>query len=135
MLMRGTTFELKGKFPRIFANNSKNILSHISARLEIKSKGVTSHVYVTYGIKCSLCHKQGHKRSNCPRKTSVQEASLLLPGAPLLAQRTPEEGSPPPQIPFRLSHQRQPQVHHRLQHQLQLHHQPHLLHRPKIPPL
>ncbi|UYV80778.1 hypothetical protein LAZ67_19001715 [Cordylochernes scorpioides] len=55
-------------------------LSHIPARLEIKSKGVTSHVYVTYGIRCSLCHKQGHKRSNCPRKTGVQEASLLLPG-------------------------------------------------------
>ncbi|UYV75771.1 hypothetical protein LAZ67_13001284 [Cordylochernes scorpioides] len=53
-------------------------LSHIPARLEIKAKGVTSHVYVTYGIKCSLCYKHGHKRANCPRKTGVQEANLLL---------------------------------------------------------
>ncbi|UYV85183.1 hypothetical protein LAZ67_X004846, partial [Cordylochernes scorpioides] len=53
-------------------------LSHILARLDIKSKGVTSHVYVTYGIKCSLCYKHGHKRANCPRKTGVQEANLLL---------------------------------------------------------
>ncbi|UYV85181.1 hypothetical protein LAZ67_X004834 [Cordylochernes scorpioides] len=52
-------------------------LSHIPARLEIKSKGATSHVYVTYDIKCSLCYKHGHKRAN-PRKTGVQEANLLL---------------------------------------------------------
>ncbi|UYV82190.1 hypothetical protein LAZ67_21001302 [Cordylochernes scorpioides] len=58
-------------------------LSHIPARLEIKSKGVTSHVYVTYGIKCSLCYKHGHKRANCPRKTGVQEANLLLHLDPL----------------------------------------------------
>ncbi|UYV70113.1 hypothetical protein LAZ67_7001837, partial [Cordylochernes scorpioides] len=53
-------------------------LSHIPARLDIKSKRVTSHVYVTYGIKCSLCYKHGHKRANCPPKTGVQEANLLL---------------------------------------------------------
>ncbi|UYV72206.1 hypothetical protein LAZ67_9002175, partial [Cordylochernes scorpioides] len=53
-------------------------LSHIPARLNIKAKGVTSHVYVTYGIRCSLCYKHGHKRANCPRKTGVQEANLLL---------------------------------------------------------
>ncbi|UYV80810.1 hypothetical protein LAZ67_19001841, partial [Cordylochernes scorpioides] len=63
-------------------------LSHIPARLEIKAKGVTSHVYVTYGIKCSLCYKHGHKRANCPRKTGVQEANLLLhPAAPNNAGR------------------------------------------------
>ncbi|UYV69855.1 hypothetical protein LAZ67_7000975, partial [Cordylochernes scorpioides] len=53
-------------------------LSHIPARLNIIAKGVTSHVYVTYGIRCSLCYKHGHKRANCPRKTGVQEANLLL---------------------------------------------------------
>ncbi|UYV78684.1 hypothetical protein LAZ67_16002385 [Cordylochernes scorpioides] len=63
-------------------------LSHIPARLEIKAKEVTSHVYVTYGIKCSLCYKHGHKRANCPRKTGVQEANLLLhPAAPNNAGR------------------------------------------------
>ncbi|UYV80768.1 hypothetical protein LAZ67_19001672 [Cordylochernes scorpioides] len=54
-------------------------LSQIPARLEVKSKGMVTHVYVTYGIKCSLCHKQGHKRANCPRKTGLQEDKLVLP--------------------------------------------------------
>ncbi|UYV74288.1 hypothetical protein LAZ67_11002873 [Cordylochernes scorpioides] len=54
-------------------------ISHIPARLDVKSKGVVTHFYVTYGIKCSLCHKQGHKRANCPRKTGVQEDKLVLP--------------------------------------------------------
>ncbi|UYV77408.1 hypothetical protein LAZ67_15000910 [Cordylochernes scorpioides] len=39
-------------------------LSQIPARLDVKSKGMVTHVYVTYGIKCSLCFKQGHKRAN-----------------------------------------------------------------------
>ncbi|UYV73068.1 hypothetical protein LAZ67_10001734 [Cordylochernes scorpioides] len=54
-------------------------ISHIPARLDVKSKGVVTHFYVTYGIKCSLCHKQGHKGANCPRKTGVQEDKLVLP--------------------------------------------------------
>ncbi|UYV84578.1 hypothetical protein LAZ67_X002697 [Cordylochernes scorpioides] len=54
-------------------------LSQIPARLEVKSKGMVTHVYVTYGIKCSLCHKQGHKRANCPSKTGLQEDKLVLP--------------------------------------------------------
>ncbi|UYV77366.1 K02A2.6-like [Cordylochernes scorpioides] len=54
-------------------------LSQIPARLDIKYKGVVTHVYVTYGIKYSLCLKQGHKRANCPRKTGVQEVMLVLP--------------------------------------------------------
>ncbi|UYV80520.1 hypothetical protein LAZ67_19000425, partial [Cordylochernes scorpioides] len=54
-------------------------LSQIPARLDVKSKGMVTHVYVTYGIKCSLCFKQGHKRANCPRKTGIQEDKLVLP--------------------------------------------------------
>ncbi|UYV78543.1 hypothetical protein LAZ67_16001952 [Cordylochernes scorpioides] len=54
-------------------------ISHIPARLDVKSKGVVTHFYVSYGIKCTLCHKQGHKRANCPRKTGVQEDKLVLP--------------------------------------------------------
>ncbi|UYV70249.1 hypothetical protein LAZ67_7002279, partial [Cordylochernes scorpioides] len=45
-------------------------LSHIPARLNIKAKGVTSHVYVTYGIRCSLCYKHG-----C---SSLKYAKLIL---------------------------------------------------------
>ncbi|UYV65950.1 hypothetical protein LAZ67_3005977 [Cordylochernes scorpioides] len=53
-------------------------LSQIPARLDVKVKGGVTHVYVTYGIKCSLCYKQGHKRANCPRKTRLQEDKLVL---------------------------------------------------------
>ncbi|UYV80803.1 hypothetical protein LAZ67_19001776 [Cordylochernes scorpioides] len=41
-------------------------LSQIHSRLDVKSKGVITHIYVTNGIKCSLCLKHGHKRANCP---------------------------------------------------------------------
>ncbi|UYV72240.1 hypothetical protein LAZ67_9002305 [Cordylochernes scorpioides] len=53
--------------------------SHVPARLDVKSKGLVTHFYVTYGIKCSLCLKSGHKRANCPRKTGLQEDKLVLP--------------------------------------------------------
>ncbi|UYV65949.1 hypothetical protein LAZ67_3005969, partial [Cordylochernes scorpioides] len=53
-------------------------LSQIPARLDVKVKGVVTHIYVTYGIKCSLCYKQGHKRANCPRKTRLREDKLVL---------------------------------------------------------
>ncbi|UYV72164.1 hypothetical protein LAZ67_9002049 [Cordylochernes scorpioides] len=66
-------------------------LSQIPARLEVKSKGMVTHVYVTYGIKCS---QQGHKRANCPRKTGLQEDKLVLPvNAP--AARTQGWTKPP----------------------------------------
>ncbi|UYV76579.1 hypothetical protein LAZ67_14001248 [Cordylochernes scorpioides] len=52
-------------------------LSQIPAQLDVK--GVVMHVYVTDGIKCSLCYKQGHKCANCPRKTGLQEDKLVLP--------------------------------------------------------
>ncbi|UYV61910.1 hypothetical protein LAZ67_1007038, partial [Cordylochernes scorpioides] len=58
-------------------------LSQIPARLEIKAKGMISSVYVSYGIRCSLCHRQGHKRANCPQKTGMTEDKLLFP------ERTP----------------------------------------------
>ncbi|UYV79890.1 hypothetical protein LAZ67_18000989 [Cordylochernes scorpioides] len=54
-------------------------LSKIPARLDVKAKGVVTHVYVTYDIKCSLCYKKGHKRANCPRKTGLQEDKLVIP--------------------------------------------------------
>ncbi|UYV84730.1 PDC2, partial [Cordylochernes scorpioides] len=53
-------------------------LSQIPARLEVKSMGMVTHVYVTYGIKCSLCHKQEHKCANCPCKSGLQEDKLVL---------------------------------------------------------
>ncbi|UYV78859.1 hypothetical protein LAZ67_17000028, partial [Cordylochernes scorpioides] len=54
-------------------------LSQIPARLDVKAKGVVTHVYVTYGIKCYLCCNQGHKRANYPCNTGLQEDKLVLP--------------------------------------------------------
>ncbi|UYV60544.1 K02A2.6-like, partial [Cordylochernes scorpioides] len=70
-------------------------LSQIPARLDARSKGISTHVYMTYGIKCSLCNRQGHKRANCPPKTGLQERHMLLPvDAPLVLTAVPSK--PPP---------------------------------------
>ncbi|UYV80005.1 hypothetical protein LAZ67_18001377 [Cordylochernes scorpioides] len=60
-------------------------ISQIPARLDIKTKGVTTPVYVTYGIRCSLCHRQGHKRANCPQRTGSED-KLLFPERPPVAR-------------------------------------------------
>ncbi|UYV73066.1 hypothetical protein LAZ67_10001732 [Cordylochernes scorpioides] len=69
-------------------------ISHIPARLDVKFKGVVTHFYVTYDIKCSLCHKQGHKGENCPRKTGVQE-DKLVPSVETPAVHTQGWAKPP----------------------------------------
>ncbi|UYV72158.1 hypothetical protein LAZ67_9001984 [Cordylochernes scorpioides] len=61
-------------------------LSQIPARLDIKTKGVITPVYVSYGIRCSLCHRQGHKQVNCPQKTGMTEDKLLFPDRPPVAR-------------------------------------------------
>ncbi|UYV80580.1 hypothetical protein LAZ67_19000797 [Cordylochernes scorpioides] len=50
----------------LFGENAKFVVplrqyGQIPALLDVKSKGVVTHVYMTYGIKCSLCFKQEHK--------------------------------------------------------------------------
>ncbi|UYV68365.1 hypothetical protein LAZ67_5004094 [Cordylochernes scorpioides] len=86
-------------------------LSHIPARLEIKSKGVTSHVYVTYGIRGALyAINKATNAPTAPGRLACKRLAYFYQGTPLLAQRTPEEGSPLPRIPCRLSHQRKPQT-------------------------
>ncbi|UYV66818.1 hypothetical protein LAZ67_4002974 [Cordylochernes scorpioides] len=87
-------------------------LSQIPARLEIKAKGMISPVYVSYGIRCSLCHRQGHKRDNCTQKTGMTEDKLLFPERPPVArpnvwskpldsssQTSPAADVPPPPPP------------------------------------
>ncbi|UYV84389.1 hypothetical protein LAZ67_X001992 [Cordylochernes scorpioides] len=68
-------------------------LSQIPARLDVKYEGVITHVYVTYSIKYSLCHKQGHKCANC-LQTCLQEDKLVLP-VNVLAARTQGWTKPP----------------------------------------
>ncbi|UYV65537.1 hypothetical protein LAZ67_3004625 [Cordylochernes scorpioides] len=83
-------------------------LSQIPARLDVKAKGLVTHVYVTYGIKCSLCYKQGHKRANCPRKTGLQEDKLVLPlkawTQPPSTSNAPPVAAAPPDGAARASH-------------------------------
>ncbi|UYV74213.1 hypothetical protein LAZ67_11002500, partial [Cordylochernes scorpioides] len=55
-------------------------LSHIPAWLEVKSKGIVAPIYVSYGIRCSLCHKIGHKRANCPRRKNLNEIATPARG-------------------------------------------------------
>ncbi|UYV69981.1 hypothetical protein LAZ67_7001376 [Cordylochernes scorpioides] len=61
-------------------------LSQIPARLEIKTKGIITPVYVSYGIRCSLYHRQGHKRANCPQKAGMTEDKLLFSERPPVAR-------------------------------------------------
>ncbi|UYV66970.1 hypothetical protein LAZ67_4003492 [Cordylochernes scorpioides] len=32
------------------------------------SKGETTPTFITHGVKCSMCHRQGHRRASCPRR-------------------------------------------------------------------
>ncbi|UYV84582.1 hypothetical protein LAZ67_X002708 [Cordylochernes scorpioides] len=84
-------------------------LSQIPARLDVEAKEVVTHIYATYGIKCTLCYKQGHKCANCPRKTAWTK-SLSTSKAPPVAAALPAAAvvaDPPPsdtaQMNFRVA--------------------------------
>ncbi|UYV74174.1 hypothetical protein LAZ67_11002320, partial [Cordylochernes scorpioides] len=38
----------------------------LPAKLVIVSKGESTPAYITYGVRCSKCHRQGHRRATCP---------------------------------------------------------------------
>ncbi|UYV78963.1 hypothetical protein LAZ67_17000507 [Cordylochernes scorpioides] len=44
-------------------------LHQLPAKLVIISKGESTHAYITYGVRCSRCHRQGHRRATCPQGT------------------------------------------------------------------
>ncbi|UYV71335.1 hypothetical protein LAZ67_8002676, partial [Cordylochernes scorpioides] len=68
----------------------------LPTRFEIKIKGEAWPAYITYGIKCSRCHGQGHRRASCPllygQSTTSRRAS---PASPTQAVTT----APPPMTP------------------------------------
>ncbi|UYV74083.1 hypothetical protein LAZ67_11002056 [Cordylochernes scorpioides] len=89
-------------------------LETLPTRLTIKFKGDTLSAFLSFGIKCSKCGKQGHRRANCPSlarqnssprqaasptdpaepKDFAQPAPVALP-APLTTPRPLEPGIPP----------------------------------------
>ncbi|UYV67489.1 hypothetical protein LAZ67_5000886, partial [Cordylochernes scorpioides] len=80
----------------------------LPTRLEIKIKGEVWPAYLSYGIKCSRCHGQGHRRANCPlltgRSNAPGPATPTSPTGvpPVTAPRLPQPPSaqpPPPASP------------------------------------
>ncbi|UYV64907.1 hypothetical protein LAZ67_3002366, partial [Cordylochernes scorpioides] len=51
----------------------------LPTRLEIKIKGEVWPAYLSYGIRCSRCHGQGHRRANCPLLAGRANNSRLAP--------------------------------------------------------
>ncbi|UYV62235.1 hypothetical protein LAZ67_1008329 [Cordylochernes scorpioides] len=47
-------------------------LERLPLRLAIKSMGETLPAFLSYGVKCSRCQRQGHRRANCPLKTPAE---------------------------------------------------------------
>ncbi|UYV64785.1 TSHR, partial [Cordylochernes scorpioides] len=80
----------------------------LPTRLNITIKGEAWPAYLSYGIKCSRCHGQGHRRANCPllagRTTAPGPATPTSPTSvpPATAPRLPQQASaqpPPPASP------------------------------------
>ncbi|UYV78657.1 hypothetical protein LAZ67_16002308 [Cordylochernes scorpioides] len=70
----------------IFMNEGLKI-HQLPVKLDIKSRGETTPAYISYGVKCSKCHRQGHRRASCPRR-DLEERSTRQP--------TSQHGSLPP---------------------------------------
>ncbi|UYV69795.1 hypothetical protein LAZ67_7000750, partial [Cordylochernes scorpioides] len=73
-------------------------LENLPTRLDIKSKGDTLSAFLTFGIKCSKCNKQGHRRANCPALARQGNGNPRQAASPTDA-RPPPPPPPPPQQP------------------------------------
>ncbi|UYV63848.1 hypothetical protein LAZ67_2005815, partial [Cordylochernes scorpioides] len=72
-------------------------LESMPTRLTIKSKGDTLSAFLSFGIKCSKCGKQGHRRANCPALARQGNGSPRQAASPTDAR--PRPPPPPPQQP------------------------------------
>ncbi|UYV76663.1 hypothetical protein LAZ67_14001630 [Cordylochernes scorpioides] len=67
-------------------------LEMLPTRLTIQSKGDTLTAFLSFGIKCSKCGKQGHRRANCPalaRQGNSSPRQAASPTDPAPAPATP----------------------------------------------
>ncbi|UYV61775.1 hypothetical protein LAZ67_1006465 [Cordylochernes scorpioides] len=75
-------------------------LDTLPTRLTIQSKGDTLSAFLSFGIKCSKCGKQGHRRANCPALARQGNSSPRQAASPTDARPLPPP-PPPPQQPRR----------------------------------
>ncbi|UYV61836.1 hypothetical protein LAZ67_1006784, partial [Cordylochernes scorpioides] len=75
-------------------------LEKLPTRLNVRSKGDNLPAYLSFGIKCSKCGKQGHRRANCPALARQGSSSPRQAASPTDAGPLPP---PPPQQPRRLT--------------------------------
>ncbi|UYV70634.1 K02A2.6-like, partial [Cordylochernes scorpioides] len=76
-------------------------LESLPTRMTIKSKGDTLSAFLSFGIKCSKCGKQGHRRANCPALARQGNGSPRQTATPTDARPPPPPPPPPPQQPRR----------------------------------
>ncbi|UYV79199.1 hypothetical protein LAZ67_17001480 [Cordylochernes scorpioides] len=80
-------------------------LETLPTRLTIHSKGDTLSAFLSFGIKCSKCGKQGHRRANCPalarqgNGSPRQAASPTDARPPLPPPQRPRKPAPAPATP------------------------------------
>ncbi|UYV85062.1 K02A2.6-like, partial [Cordylochernes scorpioides] len=86
-------------------------LETLPARLTIQSKGDTLSAFLSFGIKCSKCGRQGHRRASCPslarrnfdapKRVDSPAQIQAAPPSPLVPKRTgpPTPLSSPPAPP------------------------------------
>ncbi|UYV66027.1 hypothetical protein LAZ67_3006224 [Cordylochernes scorpioides] len=71
-------------------------LETLPTRLTIHSKGDTLSAFLSFGIKCSKCGKQGHRRANCPALARQGSGNPRQAASSTNARPPPP---PPPQQP------------------------------------
>ncbi|UYV67793.1 hypothetical protein LAZ67_5002078 [Cordylochernes scorpioides] len=64
-------------------------LETLPARLTIQSKGDTLSAFLSFGIKCSKCGRQGHRRASCPSLARQGNGSPRQAASPIDARPPP----------------------------------------------
>ncbi|UYV64356.1 hypothetical protein LAZ67_3000372, partial [Cordylochernes scorpioides] len=84
-------------------------LETLPARLTIESKGDTLSAFLSFGIKCSKCGRQGHRRASCPSlarqgNSSPRQAESPIDARPPLPHpQRPRKPAPAPATPAKTS--------------------------------